>query len=165
MSQKNPKKASGPFIWRGPFIERTFIWRGVTPLFCTFFILYLYIIFFSWCRPEPQNGVFFNPNKGTGLKKHHFGACSGSPKKNYRGTRWEEGGTYSTPPPLEVILGHFGHLLGFPVNTVCNLSLPGIQASRENGTPPIGGHLRGPSEGQFCTPCVSGAQIAPREDI
>ena len=58
MSQKNPKKASGPFIWRGPFIERTlYLGGGVYPLF-------------------------------------------------------------------EVILGHFGHLLGFPVKTVCNLSLP-----------------------------------------
>ena len=41
-------------------------------------------------------------------------------------------------PLFEVILDHFGHLLGFPVKTVCNPSLPGIQASRENGTLPIG---------------------------
>ena len=36
-----------------------------------------------------------------------------------------------------------------------------MQTSRENGTPPFGGHLRGPHEGVFCTPRVSGAQIHP----
>ena len=25
--------------------------------------------------------MFFNPNMATGLKKHHFGPCTGSPKK------------------------------------------------------------------------------------
>ena len=53
--------------------------RG-TPLFCTFFIVYLYNFFFLVPAGAPK-WCFFNPNMGTGLKKHHFGACSGSPKK------------------------------------------------------------------------------------
>ena len=43
----------------------------------------------------------------------------------------------------------FGDLGDFPAKTVCQMGLPGNASSRENGTPPLGGHLRGPPEGQF----------------
>ena len=56
----------------------------------------------------------------------------------------------------------FGHFLA-------NLGISGENGvpdwspgSRQSGTPPFVGHLRGPPEGVFCAPCVSGAQIHPR---
>ena len=52
--------------------------KGVPP-FLHVFILHLYN-FFPGTGRSPKM-AFFNPI-GTGLKKHHFGACSGSPKKN-----------------------------------------------------------------------------------
>ena len=53
--------------------------KGGTPIFCTVFILYLYN-FFTGADRSPKI-VFFYPYVRTGLKKHHFGACGGSPKK------------------------------------------------------------------------------------
>ena len=70
----------------------------------------------KWC--------FFNPVVILGLKKHHFGARAGTRKKSIEvqdKNRAKKGGT----PLFEVILGHFGHLLGFPVKTLCNHGLPG----------------------------------------
>ena len=53
--------------------------KGVYPPFCTFFILYLYN-FFPGASRSPKM-VFFYPNMGTGLKKHHFGALAGTRNK------------------------------------------------------------------------------------
>ena len=107
------------------------------------------IIFFRRATTSPKM-VFFNPIPILGLKKHHFGAPVGTRKKFievHDKKRAKKG-----VPPFEVILGHFGHSGGLV------LASQGIQASRENGTPPMGGHLRGPPEGQFCTPCMSRAK-------
>ena len=50
----------------------------------------------------------------------------------------------------------FGHFLAisgiFRSKRCAKQASPGMQASRENGTPPLGGHLRGTPEGQFGTP-------------
>ena len=46
-----------------------------------FFIVCAYIYFFPLVSVRAPKWCFFNPNMGTGLKKHHFGASSGSPKK------------------------------------------------------------------------------------
>ena len=61
---------------------------------------------------------------------------------------------------------YFGHFLAisgiFRSKRCARQASQGMQASRENGTPPLGGHLKGSPEGQFCTPCVSKAQIDRR---
>ena len=60
-------------------IQNHLTWGGGTPLFCTFFILYLYNFFLvpagapKWC--------FFNPNMGTGLKNTILGLVVALRKK------------------------------------------------------------------------------------
>ena len=72
------------------------------------------------------------------------------------------GGGY---PLFEVILGHFGHFGGFPVKTVCTPGLHGNPSQQRKRYTTHLGHLRGPPESVFRTPCVSRAQIDPREDL
>ena len=53
---------------------------GGGPPFFVRFLSCTSIIFFMVPVGAPK-WCFFNPNMGTGFKKHHFGACIGSPKK------------------------------------------------------------------------------------
>ena len=82
--------------------------KGGTPLFCTVFILYLYN-FFPGAGPSPKM-VFFNHNMTTGLKKHHFGACGGSPKKIIEvqdGRRGEPRIAPGGPYPMVLYIGPY----------------------------------------------------------
>ena len=55
---------------------------------------------------------------------------------------------------------HYGYFLRFwGIAGSARLVSQRMQPSRENGTPPFVGHLRGPREGVFRTPCVSSGQL------
>ena len=84
--------------------------------------LYLYI-FFRRATTSPKV-MFFNPVPILGLKKHHFEAPTGTRKKIIE-VQDKKHAKKGYPPPLEVILGHFGHYGGFPVKTVCTPDFKG----------------------------------------